>query len=218
MVSGTVLIVEDEALIADSIEEKIKSLGFSALDKVQSYDKAIECLKKYRPDVILLDIHLNSSKNGIDLAKTIDKNYNIPYIYLTNDDSEQTAIELSKTNQVACINKDFTLKTLKSNLLIAINQNDTLLYLENGYTYNKAEQIIYYYNKPIKLSKNEKELLSLLIQSKGNFVDSQSILNNVWSIKPPTANSAVRELVRSLRKKLKNLTIKNKSGLGYMLP
>ena len=78
-----ILIVEDEIIIAKALELFLKKIDFEVLIASKDQD-ALEILNSFIPDIILMDIMLNNSKmDGIDLAKEILKNYDIPIIFIT---------------------------------------------------------------------------------------------------------------------------------------
>ena len=80
-------IVEDDELNAKGLRICLLSLGFEDIFLCKNYDEAILMLKEKRPELVLLDIQLNNSKDGIEIAKYIRKNHDIPFIFLsaTND-------------------------------------------------------------------------------------------------------------------------------------
>ncbi len=77
----TILIIEDERGIVDSITYALKTEGFNPLWKVTGKE-ALELLAKKPVTLILLDVGLPDI-NGFELFKKIKKNYNIPVIFLT---------------------------------------------------------------------------------------------------------------------------------------
>lgn len=78
-----ILVVEDEIIVALDIEKTLLKLGFKVTNKVTNYDDAIKSVKKNKPDIVLMDIKLKNSKDGIETAKDIQKNlkytYNLSY-------------------------------------------------------------------------------------------------------------------------------------------
>lgn len=83
--STKILIVEDELIIAEDIREKILDFGYELAEVVDNYDDALEYLRSTSADLVLLDIALKGKKSGIDIAREIDSNYHIPYIFLTSN-------------------------------------------------------------------------------------------------------------------------------------
>ncbi len=88
-------IVEDEMLIGIGIEKALKELGYATTDIAVSYTEALEMIELEKPDILLLDIILAGSNDGIDLAWKIKENYNIPFIFLTAN-SDMATVERAK--------------------------------------------------------------------------------------------------------------------------
>ncbi|AGC76239.1 LytTR family two component transcriptional regulator [Nonlabens dokdonensis] len=93
-----VLIVEDEAALYERLRRALVKQNFSVDQYTKSYDDAIERITKERPDVVLLDINLEGKKDGIDLGETLNKQYQIPFIYVTSLDDDITFSKGLHTN------------------------------------------------------------------------------------------------------------------------
>lgn len=93
-----VLIVEDEAILYDGLRTALEKERFIVDEYTKSYDKAIERILKETPDIVLLDIDLDGEKDGLDLGRELNSKYKIPFIYITNIDSEATFQQGLKTN------------------------------------------------------------------------------------------------------------------------
>ncbi|MCP4544423.1 MAG: PAS domain S-box protein [Chloroflexi bacterium] len=92
---STILVVEDDGLIADRLVRDLTRLGYDVVGMVASGKKALQKVKESRPDVVLMDIYLAGAMNGIDAAAQIRARFDIPVIYLTayaEDDLLQQAI------------------------------------------------------------------------------------------------------------------------------
>ncbi|NJL44827.1 MAG: response regulator [Leptolyngbyaceae cyanobacterium SM2_3_12] len=76
-----ILIVEDELLIAQSLSQKLKKLGYDILGVSPSGDLAINLVAQQKPHLILMDIVIQGRLDGIQAAKEIFKTYNIPVIF-----------------------------------------------------------------------------------------------------------------------------------------
>jgi len=101
---ANILIVEDEMLIAFSIQKMVLK-HFNGTHVVKNYDEAIQTLERQPIDLALIDITLNNSKSGIDIAQQINKKYNIPFIYLTASTDEATLTKVIHTTPNAYISK-----------------------------------------------------------------------------------------------------------------
>lgn len=116
-----VLIVEDEILIANYIKTCIEKKAFNCVGIAVSYEDAINILNTEKIDIILLDINLFGDKSGIDLAKEINKTYQIPFIYLTSYSDTETIEELKKTYPKGYLSKPINETDLTTTLAINFN-------------------------------------------------------------------------------------------------
>lgn len=214
-----ILIVEDEAFHAKMLEKALLKLKkYDVVSIVDNYNDALKKVKEYKPDALIIDINLNGSKSGIDLANKIHKTSDIPFIYLTADVSEEI-IEQIKDNYpyiVKPVRKD-DLEASLHKILYKDRRKNTLISLGNNYTYDALAENIYYHNALIKLSPKEKLLLSILVSGKNTIVPLSIIDNHVWEDPTSFAPNKIRSLRCSLRKKLKFLTIETETNVGSRL-
>lgn len=90
-----ILVVEDDPDIAENIEEILELLGYVNIDIANSANQAIKVIKKYRPDLVFMDIKLKGDKDGIELGEIIQQMVDAPIIYVTSY-SDPTIIERAK--------------------------------------------------------------------------------------------------------------------------
>ncbi|MEX0686802.1 MAG: response regulator [Balneolales bacterium] len=83
-----ILIVEDNFLIALDIQELLTSAGFHITDTVASGEEAIKKTLELKPDLILMDIGLKGSMDGIEAVNRIRDHRNIPVIFLTGNSDQ----------------------------------------------------------------------------------------------------------------------------------
>lgn len=69
--NSTILIVEDECLLALSLRNLFQSLGFEVLGSATTYESAVSLALFLHPDLVVMDIELASPKTGVDAAETI---------------------------------------------------------------------------------------------------------------------------------------------------
>ena len=91
----TIGIVEDEMVIARTIEHTLDELGYAHCGPACTYGEAMELLEEEKPDLLLLDINLAGKKDGIDVAEKIRQLYQMPFIFLTAN-SDMATIERAK--------------------------------------------------------------------------------------------------------------------------
>ncbi len=115
-----ILVVEDEVVIADNICNTLNDIGYEALESVISYTEAIESLKREKPDLVILDIQLSGKKDGIDLAWTIRREYDIPFIFLSSNADKTTVDRAKKVAPPAYLVKPFSKDELFTSIEIAL--------------------------------------------------------------------------------------------------
>ncbi|WBY16537.1 response regulator [Erythrobacteraceae bacterium WH01K] len=69
---GHVLVVEDDALLALSIETTLEDAGAKSVTVVSSTAQALDALRRHKPDVIILDVHLADRHDGWAIAELVD--------------------------------------------------------------------------------------------------------------------------------------------------
>ncbi len=156
-----ILIVEDEVLIAQDLKEILEEVGYDEIHKARNYHQAIELINTQNFDLILLDINLNDSKSGVDLADYLNQNYQIPFIYITSYSDAGTIANVKQTRP-----SGFLLKPYSKDLLLASIEIALFNY---SIQQNAAEKPI----KNVALAEGETDLVindHLLIKDNYHFI------------------------------------------------
>ncbi|RXK05700.1 response regulator [Halarcobacter bivalviorum] len=221
-----VLIVEDETIVALEIKKVLENLDFKVTDTATDYDSALESVKNNKPDIILMDIDLRSDKDGIDVAKHIQINDNIPVIYTTAYSDEKTLNRAISTNPVSYLIKPFKRDELKSNILLGLYKSKqvdktpidkSLLKLGYDYYYDTQLDKLYYKDMFIKLGLKERQLLKILIKANGTIVTFEELEYKIWH-NHTISSSTLRTLIYRLRSKLHYDLIETISNVGCRIP
>lgn len=109
-----VLIVEDEAIIALSLQIKLEAMGYAAPTYVPSGEAALQAISEHRPDIVLMDILLAGQLTGIETATQIQTAYDIPVIYITAHPQESLMQQAKTTNPVGYLLKPFRDQDLRA--------------------------------------------------------------------------------------------------------
>ena len=115
-----ILIVEDEALIADHIEQLLLSAEYDVPGIFDEADELFAFLEHQTVDLVLLDINLNGDLDGVDIAHELNNRYNIPFIYLTSNADSRTASRVKMTRPEGFISKPYTPESLLTNIDITL--------------------------------------------------------------------------------------------------
>lgn len=115
-----ILIVEDDATIAQDIAFNLEDNGFVIADIVYNSEKALDALRRLSIDLVLLDIHIKGSRNGIEVAKIINEKYKLPFVYLTSYSDPDTVREAVSTYPYGYLVKPFKENDLAPALITAL--------------------------------------------------------------------------------------------------
>jgi DNA-binding LytR/AlgR family response regulator len=118
-------IVEDEMIIAQGLVQALTELGYDTTEPAISYTEALGMIVDEKPDILLVDIVLKGSKDGIDLAQKVRQDFNIPFIFLTANSDAATMDRAKKTFPPAFLVKPFSKTTLYTSIEICLNNFST---------------------------------------------------------------------------------------------
>ncbi len=116
----TIMVVEDETIIGMDIRNSLKKLGYSVPPVIATGEKAIEKAEQLQPNLILMDIMLKGSIDGVQAAEQIRKRFNLPIVYLTANTDPITLERAKETQPFGYIIKPFEEKDLHTTIEIAL--------------------------------------------------------------------------------------------------
>jgi two-component system, LytTR family, response regulator LytT len=129
-----ILIVEDDINISENIEEILQLLGYVNIDIANSANQAIKVVKKYRPDMVFMDIKLKGDKDGIELGEIIQQMVDAPIVYVTSY-SDPAIIERAKrTHPAGFIVKPFNSNDIHAMVEIVLYNQRTRPVMADGST------------------------------------------------------------------------------------
>ena len=120
MPKATILIVEDEAIIAQDLSQQLTRLGYEVLGITDTGEKAVVLAKERRPGVVLMDIRLKGPMDGIQAAERIGRAAKVPVIYLTAHSDDATLQRAKLTGPLGYILKPFEERELETQIEIAL--------------------------------------------------------------------------------------------------
>jgi DNA-binding response OmpR family regulator len=220
-----ILIVEDEIIVALDTKNSLKKLGYEVSDIVTNYDETMESINSNKPDIILMDIFLKNSINGIEISEKINEKYDIPIIFLSAFCDDETLANAVKVEPVGYLVKPFNRNELKTTInLVAYKLQKKSIFNCAGklkitakYYYNINNYLkIYYLDQEIPLTKNERLLLEILITAKGELVPFSTIEHFIW-VEKSISDSTLRTLLYRLRNKFDHELIETIPSLGCKL-
>lgn len=109
-----VLVIEDNAVLSLTLEVMLKKLGFSDIRKAYSPKEALAVIEEFEPELLLVDINLDSDLSGIDIVRIAQKKRPISVVYTTAN-SDQYHRELAQeTPHEAYLIKPLNFRILSS--------------------------------------------------------------------------------------------------------
>ncbi len=120
MDSERVLIVEDEKIIALDLQRRLERFGYQICATASEGEEAVRKASEHRPDIILMDIMLAGAVDGIEAAKSIKRELQIPVIFLTAYADERTLERAKEAEPFGYILKPFKERELYTTIDIAL--------------------------------------------------------------------------------------------------
>jgi len=122
MNAPTVMVVEDERIVALGLCQTLNRLGYNAATVVSTGEAALQHILEHRPDLVLMDIHIEGEIDGIETAARIPSNLMVPVIYLTAYSEEATLERASATRPYGYLIKPFSERELNATIKIALDK------------------------------------------------------------------------------------------------
>ncbi len=123
MSGALILVVEDEALIADDIQRTLIRLGYDVPPPVATGHEALEAVAATRPRLVLMDIKLQGAMDGIDAAKLIRLEHEVPIVYLTSHSDDATLARAMETAPSGYLLKPFSDRELRTAIEVALHKH-----------------------------------------------------------------------------------------------
>ncbi len=115
-----IMIVEDEAVIALRLEERLIEMGYEVIGVFYSGEAAVENARGFQPDLILMDIMIPGDLDGIDAAKIVGEDLDIPVIFLTAYAEDQIIKRAKAVKPYGYLVKPIRDRELKAAIEIAL--------------------------------------------------------------------------------------------------
>ncbi|BDA78541.1 DNA-binding response regulator [Leptospira kobayashii] len=221
--SKTILIIEDEPGILETIRIALEAEGFFCLSSMTGRE-GISLLNQ-NPDLILLDVGL-PDQTGFEVLKEIRNRLDleIPVILLTARNAEidkVVGLELGADDYVV---KPFSPRELTSRIRAVLRRSlpkdkkseDSL------FRSDEKKKIIYYSDKSLPLSPYEYKTLVLFLNHPGRIFTREEIMDMVWTEPEDSFDRAVDTVIKNIRSRLKEIRsdldpIETRRGQGYGL-
>ncbi len=213
----TILYIEDDREIRNHISEFL-SRYCKELYSCESAESGLEIYKKYKPDILLIDINL-PGMNGIDFAELIRQNdEKLRIIVITAYTDPKFMIKAVELELSKYLVKPVTSEDLYNALDKCIDyfQKENLTFLGDKRFYNKKLASIIVEGESISLRKKEVEILEYFIENEGKIISYEELESVVWHNDNLMSRDAIRSQIRNVRQKIGNNFLKNIINVGYI--
>ena len=219
-----ILLIEDDINLGTTLMGALEMINYR-VHHIFNGDNLLKELADFEPELILLDVNLNTKLDGFDIGTLIRKKYETPIIFTTSrDESEdlKAGFSIANTDYVRKPYRVMEIEMRIKNLLskqTGYEKEGTFLF--GDFSFYPAEQSIKYEDTKFHLNNYETAVLTLLCQNKDSFVNKQKIIELVWnSDQPKLKEGALNNVLSNLRKYLKpsvTIELECKIGLGVKL-
>ena len=122
-----ILVVDDEAIITMQLEERLTAMGYTVAGMAASGEEAVEKARRIRPDLVLMDIVMPGKMNGIEAAKSITDELEIPIVFVTSYADDNIISSAKSVRPYGYIVKPFNELELKAAIEVALFRRATEL-------------------------------------------------------------------------------------------
>lgn len=214
----SVLFAEDDTITRTQMSEILEML-FAKVYVAEDGEEAYRIYEEELPDIIVTDIKM-PKKDGLNLIKRVrQNNYNIPIVLMTSFAEQELLLDAANLSIDGYLVKPVELEKLTFTICRAvqrIHKNEGLIVLGINLFYNSATKELYHKGSVVTLGTKEQELLLLLINNRHKTVTKDEIGKELWPL-DPICDSAIKNIVLRLRKKLGLDIIVSVRGIGYRL-
>lgn len=219
-----ILIVEDDAALANAIEEQVEALGYTAL-LVHDFHDILKSFTEFSPHLVLLDIMLPFF-NGYHWCSEIRKISNVPIIFISSASDNLNVVTAMQMGGDDFIAKpiDLEIMTAKIGALLrrTYDMANQMPVLEHkGAILNLNDGTLSFGEEKIELTKNEFKILQTLMENKGKIVSRETLMTKLWQMDLYVEENTLTVNVNRLRKKLQNSGLSDfittKVGSGYII-
>ncbi|MCL4691488.1 MAG: two-component system response regulator CreB [Candidatus Hydrogenedentes bacterium] len=221
-----ILVVEDEPAIADNIRYALETEGF-AVDWCATGEEALQRYHERGAHLVVLDVGLPDC-NGFDLCKDIRKTSAVPIIFLTarTDEIDRVVgLEIGGDDYMA---KPFSPRELAARVRAVLRRvpgDDSQAEpgkAQSPLVIDKHKAKVWYFGKPLDLSRYEFRILEALAQRPGWVYSREKLMELVWEEPESAMDRTVDTHVKTIRAKLRAVQpdvdpIQTHRGLGYSL-
>lgn len=216
-----ILIVEDELIPAEYLKTLLESRGWSVVGIVDNYVDTLKSVKKYNPDLILMDIMINDAKSGCEVAIDVRKISNCSIVFLTAYADEEMIGYAMQIEADGYIVKPYneneiiaTISILSSKHKPTQNSYKTTK-IKGGFCFNHENNLLYKDTKVVKLGPKAMKLIQILCNRRDNFVSYSELYEKTWD--GELNLKKLQMVICRIREVCETNILENINGVGYQI-
>lgn len=219
-----ILIIEDDAAIAEAVQRKIEMWNFSALC-VEDFRNVMQTFTAYDPHLVVLDISLPFF-NGYHWCSEIRKVSKVPVVFVSSAADNMNIVMAMNLGADDFITKPFDADVMMAKLMAMLRRTydfaDRIPVLEHrGAFLNLNENTLHYQEQKIDLTKNEYRILLTLMEQKGTVISREKLMERLWETDSFVDDNTLTVNINRLRKKLSAAGLEQfiltRFGVGYLI-
>ncbi|HLG78922.1 MAG TPA: response regulator transcription factor [Ktedonobacteraceae bacterium] len=226
-----ILVVDDELSIQRTLRRTLTMGGYEVLVASNGHE-AIEMVRQYQPDLILLDLYMPGSIDGLAVCEWVRASLQTPIIVLSAVTEEKKKVRALDTGADDYLTKPFSNEELQARVRACLRRASAretdarsqpeILTSEDGYLYmDVARRLVRAGDQEVRLTPTEFELLRQLMLYAGKVLTHRSLLRAVWGPEYGEEADYLRVYVRQLRRKVevepsRPKYILTEPGIGYV--
>ena len=219
----TVVVVEDDANIADLLDVYLRESGFRVLQAATG-QRGLDLIEQHRPAMVLLDIGL-PDMGGFEVCRRVRAKSNVPVLFLTARDGEIDRILGLELGADDYVTKPFSPREIVARVKAILRRglpdardDHDIIHIGDDYSVDLTRREARCKDEPVPLATREFDLLAHLARNQGIALSRQQLLDGVWGADWVGDDRTVDVHVRQLRKKLgDDLPLATVWGIGYRL-
>lgn len=230
---NSIVIVEDEMMAQRYLKDILFNFGIENVKAFTNGVAALEWLDAENCDMLLADINLKGSMDGIQMAKKVLEKFDIPIIFITAYSDKETLDEALSLSPFGYIVKPFSQADIELQVQVAYqkflqyktesnknsnscDRNEKMIVVNDEIEFSLVNNMIYKNGKQVYMPHKQNELVSILCKNLNSIVSYEQLEYEIWG-EDNHADSALRTLIYSIRNLLPEVQIISHSKVGYSI-
>ncbi len=215
-----ILLVDDEERMLDLLALYLEPKGYKCV-KITSGEKAIEHIKKYQYDLVLLDVMMPEI-DGWEACNKIRQFSEVPIIMVTAREEKEDIVKGLKIGADDYITKPFDEDELIARIEALLRRTPKKTYIEiSGLIWDESTHEVKFRDKVIPLTPKEFAIIGYFIQNPNRVFEREQLIELIWGLNSETEGRTIDSHIRNMRDKIKKSGfsidnhLKTIWGVGY---